>query len=110
MHGPDTRIIYDQRIGGIRVVKASIMEHMATFTCNEALGHCTVQVAAPGPMAPAIGYADGHFAMHYSRVSITPETIPAFETAYAAAKEFCENAGPAVDRIRKAVEDGRGLP
>ena len=102
--------IYDTKMGGVRVVKARLMGHDATFTCNEALGHCTVQVDATGPLAPDIGYSKGRFAMTYAHVTVTPETAPLFEAAYADARKFCEEAGPCVSAIRAAIEDGRPIP
>ena len=105
----DTRILYDRHIGGVRVVKASLLGHTATFTCNEALRHCTVQVEGRMPLAPDIGYAKGHFTMHYRHVAITPETETSFEAAYAAAKKFCSEAGPEINRIRAEIENERAI-
>lgn len=103
------RIIYDKRIGGVRIVKAALLQHTAAFTCNEALGHCTVQVEGDLPLAPAIGYVNGQFLMTYMYTSVTRETEAEFETAYAAAKRFCREAGPEISRIRAAIEDGEPL-
>lgn len=103
------RVIYDASVGGVRVAKAEILGHVATFTCNELLGHCTVQVAGTGPLAPDIIYKDGKFAMVYQYAAVTENVMDEFEASYGQAKAFCRDAGPAVARIRALIEDGKPL-
>lgn len=103
------RVVYDASVGGIRIAKAEICGHVATFTCNELLRHCTVQISGTGPLAPDIVCKDGKFAMVYQYAAVTDEVQAEFEASYEKAKAFCRNAGPAVARIRAMIEDGLPL-
>ena len=105
----DVKVLYDTTIGGIRAVKLDMGGFLAAFSCNEKLGHCTARIEPQAPMAPDILWAGDTLAMTYSHMTVDPETMPAFEAGYDAAKKFCLEAAPYVRRIMTQIERGDAL-
>lgn len=105
----DASLLYDTTVGGIRAVKLDMGGFQAAFTCNEAMGHCTVRIEPMVPMAPDIAWAGDALAMTYHHMTVTPGECALFEESYAKAKRFCGTAAAYIRNVMDQIERGDAL-